>query len=225
MAYNQLPNYIVLDFETSGFDKSNKMSNSHLCAITQVAMVLIDGKSFQELERYQAYILPYDSKHEYQEGAEKVTGINKQFLYDKGVVLKDAIEDISSLVKKHNDGMWKTIVVGQNIIFDIDFLVYAYRWAKVDMSKVFYCQLIDGVHKPKYIDVMDMAKLSTQTANSYNLASICGMLELDYADGHDAMNDVLMTLDAFRAFMGRLKNSSSVAEEDAVEGVRKQFEF
>lgn len=224
MAYSRLPNYIVLDFETSGLDKTNKVSNSHLCAITQVAMILVDGENFQELERYQAYILPYDSKLEYQAGAEKVTGINKQFLYDNGKVLKDVFKDITALVTKHNKGMWKTVVVGQNIMFDADFLMFAHRWSKIDIAKVYHCSLNDGVQHPRYIDVMDLAKLSTQTANSYNLASICSMLGLDYADGHDAMNDVVMTLDVFRAYMGRLKNIASTSEEE-IDSVRAQFEF
>lgn len=222
---SKLPNYCIIDYETSGIDKSNKGSNSHLCAITQVACILINGEDFQELGRYQAYILPYDSKHEYQAKAEEITGINKQYLYDNGIVLKDAVKAISEMLKKHHNAFWKTIAVGQNITFDVDFLMNSHEFAKIDISKVWAGNRQNGAYVPNYIDVMDLAKLANQKANSYNLSSICNMLGIDYADGHDAMNDVLMTLDVFRAYKDKIKCEGGGAEDVPTESIRKQFEF
>lgn len=221
----RIPTYTILDFETSGYDPSEKKSSSHKVMITQVACVVVSGDKLEELDRYESYVLPYDSKLEWQEGAEKITGITKQMLYDKGKHIKAVFKEMSELISKHSTNNQKTTLVGQNIPFDIDFLVRGYEIAGGDIYKTWNCTTINGMPIPQFIDLMDLAKLDVQSLKSYNLESICEHYGVEYLDGHDAMNDVLITLEAFKAIVHKLRNNEAGVGSVKQESPRKTFEF
>lgn len=227
MAKSKLnvPNYAVLDFETSGLSQDKSKANSEVVAITQVAVIILNGSDLSEMDRYSSYILPYDTKLEYQDGAAKFTGITKDKLWEEGKDLKTVFKEFSDKLNEHkHSNIHKSILVGQNVTFDVDFLLDGYRRIKMDISKYFKCTNMGGIQIPRYIDTMDLGFLSNPSGK-HNMAALCDYYGIDYIDGHDAMNDVMITSDVFRAQVERLRSSNILGEQTEVENVRQSFEW
>jgi DNA polymerase III alpha subunit (gram-positive type) len=224
--YNLIPNYCILDFETSGLAPNNaKYSSSSITAITQVAFILVDGREFKELARYQSYVAPYDLALEYQKKAEEISGISKAYVEKNGESLEKVVNDISQIIDTYNHGFIKTVIIGKNILFDIDYLCDIYRRRKSDISKFFNCTKILGVDIPRHIDIMDLSKLSDTSFINYKLGALCKAHDIDYVDAHDAMNDIQFTLELFKKLIGKLQDSGNLFEGQAIESVRTRFEF
>lgn len=227
MANNlKLPNYAVIDFETSGISQSDSTPSSKVVSMTQVAMILLDGDDLSELARYESYILPYDTKLEWQEKAEQITGITKDKLWEEGKDLKTVFKELSNILQEHKkSNILKSTVVGQNIAFDVDFLIDGYQRCGLDITKSFKCHNLWGTQVPRFIDVLDDGRLSNPKGK-HTLFALCDLYGVDYIDGHDAMNDVMITADIFRAITQRLRSSSElIGEQTEVDDVRQTFEW
>src|SRR6266849_1723794 len=143
--------FAILDFETSGL-------KSDLCAITETAVQVIHPNSFQEISRYTEYvksdfhpnIIKGDNKPDnkpinpykgtwYFEGALNVTGLTIEFLKKNG---KDYTEVAQRMAEEFSKGkissnkFIKPVIVGHNIVFDINFLQVLFKLAKIDLSKL-----------------------------------------------------------------------------------------
>ena len=226
-----IPTYTVLDFETGGLaDKSSKSenrkkSNAQVCPVTQVGLIVVDGFEFKELDRYQSYVLPYDNSLEYQAEAEAITGVSKQDLYQKGKQLLVVVKEMSEIIIKHHQNKLNTVIIGQNIVYDIDFLIDIYKRTKTNISNVFNCQKFGDLEVPRYIELIDQVKVRDKSMMNYKLGTLCKAFDVEYVDGHDAMNDIAFTLEIFKKIAFSSNSKGDLFEKKEQGEFRKTFQF
>jgi len=226
-----IPNLVFLDFETSGLaSKSDdvskrKLSDPKVVAVTQISFLIVDGVKFEEKAKFNNYIYPYDKTLEYQVGALEFTGISVQKLYDKGITLQDAVKGMAKILMDSGEGRYSNILVGQNILFDIDFLHDIFKRTRTNLKKCFYGAEIGGVFIPDYLDTINQSKMAFPEAKSHSMRAICENVEVDYVDGHDSWNDVLITLDVFKALVGRIRSKGGGEEGGEILRNRDSFEI
>lgn len=151
---------IVLDFETGGLDCRE-------CACTQIAMQAVRMDTWQVLDRYDRYIIPYDKQDigglpkrkvlktrqmqaeeedgipmKYETVALTYSGITMEMLRSMGSDVKAVAADVIEFARKNTlskGKQCKPILIGQNITFDIGFLqqLVAYAGLSKEFEKVF----------------------------------------------------------------------------------------
>lgn len=173
---------IVLDFETGGLDPRD-------CACTQIAMQAVRMDTWQVLERYEKYILPYHkqelggapkrkvlkSRHEvadeqpmmkYEKEALAYTAITMEMLNLMGEELKQVANEVVEFVKRNTlskGAQCKPIIIGQNIAFDIGFLqqMMAYAGLTKEFEKIFAGSTdFYGNFHPHYIDTIHLGRMA-----------------------------------------------------------------
>lgn len=215
MAINPI---ICLDFETGGLD-----CKKH--ATTQIAYQAFELDTYKPLLEFSTYIQPY-ANLEYQEAAMKYTGITFTQLangMDIKEVVKKLCEDLKEITSSHTK---KPVIMGHNIGFDIGFLMFAFNFCKIDITKFFNCN--DDI--PASIDTLLLAKqkwANNPKVTSFNLSSCCNTAGVEITDAHHAMNDVKATKELFFYFTNGLRSGDNQATEDTVKHtrVRNNFKF
>lgn len=222
----------VLDFETGGLD-------CQTCAATQISIHAVDLTTFEIKDQLNLYIKPYpyqdvtklkkkvvktkweiedegrsgEQMMEYTEDALEVSGITKEMLMAQGEdldVVCDKIIDFMAPYKTLSH-TYKSILVGQNVTFDIGFMqqimTYTGRYEK-------FCRYIDthvdffGNRQPLYYDTLLLAKLAlihNKAVSSYKLETLAALLGIEMDDAHDADADVTATEEVFKIFTKRLR--------------------
>ena len=105
-------NFAVLDCETGGTKHKEN-------PITEIAVIVIDGITFKEVERYETFIQPYGGLTIEQEALD-YTGITMAQI-NNGVDFKEAVKAISEMMKRtraNTHHAYKPIIVGHNVKFD-----------------------------------------------------------------------------------------------------------
>lgn len=208
-------NYIVLDCETGGTSSSKN-------PITQLAAILIDGKSLHEMDRYTNFIQPYGEELGYviQQEALDYTGITRAQIA-AGIHIKQMVSDLIELTEKaraHNKHVaYKPLVVGHNVQFDIGFLVAAFQYCKQDFYKHF---------QPDYFCTMRLSQAKHYPDSGdykYNLEASCERAGVELLDGHDALNDTIATKELYVSFIRTLRESSFTSSSNNEEEVEQRF--
>jgi len=196
-------NYLVIDFETGGFDYNT-------CAITQVALIILEGKSLIQLNEYNSYITPYDK--EYEQGALTATNISLDKLKKEGKDAKIVAKELEAILSRYasRSNKDKLIWVGHNPLFDIGFFnVFMKQFSKQSIDKYFTGKPFDNFFIPDNIDTILLARIAfereTMSSASYKLQSVCERLGVELTDAHDAMNDTVATKNVFNIFANKLK--------------------
>lgn len=219
--------YLVIDFETGGFD-------CRRCAVTEIAVKILSGDTLKELGRYEAYIKPYGA-YEYDQEALDFTGITLEKLDREGKELSVVIKELCQVIDeaREKDGTKsshnkKPIMVGQNIQFDKGFCHQMFKETKTDLKKYFSGEIdFFGNFHPESIDSIHLAKLTfgnDEMVTSYKLTLICGKLGIDIVDAHKAMNDVDATGNVLSSLTSRLRSGETGTNSDKIR-VRNDFHF
>ena len=244
---------IVLDFETGGLDATR-------CACTQIAMQSVRFDTWELIDRYVNYIYPYDKQGigmvkrkvlrnkreweqekaaelmDYEKVALDYSGITMDMLYKSGVAIEEVAGDV---IRFANDAaitggdQCKPILIGQNITFDINFLVQLMNYGgKVkEFEKVFSGKRdFYGNFQPHYVDSIDLARFTLAhdpTVTSYKLELVCERLGIELDDAHDADADVTATLNIARVCSARLRNTEGSGAIDLArpEKTRNHFKI
>lgn len=244
MAYGaqkpQSPNsYIILDFETGGLSSNDS-------AATEIALVAIKGDlSLDEICRYQALIKQYDDVKEYNEKALKLTSISLELLEEEGEQIDLVVDSIIDVFKKANCYAEKSpglrpILVGQNVMFDINFLhhIFEFRFRndkKTNSQKILEDLLHGrrdhfGNFQPSYIDIWSIGKMwfgGDRELVNFKLGTLLDQIGIELTDAHRAMNDVVATTDVLRAAIRNLRSGfgSGVIGETSYKNKREGFMF
>jgi DNA polymerase III epsilon subunit-like protein len=204
MAKSNVNPIICIDVETGGF---SCLKNP----ITQIAFQSFNLENFEEIVRYDSYVLPYNNLT-IEEQALKATGLTHQIINSKGKELKEVIKDVVRLFKESNiaGGYKKPILLGQNIKFDIGFIQYAFDYCKEDLSKLIAGDKdYKGFFRPEYFDTMWLSRLKWQGEGiKYDLSSNCQRAGVDLVDAHNAHNDVTATRELLIKLVSDLRNQS-----------------
>lgn len=214
MAFRNV-NYIVFDFETGGLDCEKN-------PITQVGLIVLNGRTLQEIERYQTYVQNY-SNLEYDKKALDYTGITMDDI-NSGKPLRDVVADLISIFTKSTEGSGRykmePVMVGHNIDkFDMDFLDYIFNACGKDVS-----DYISRTTKDTMMMAVDIWQVDG--IEKVNLQACCEKTQIDLVGAHDAMNDVQATADLFRYFIKQMRGESSdFNSEERDQRFRSEFKF
>lgn len=217
MKVNQA--YIVIDVETGGFSPQQNL-------LTQIAFIIIDGFTLEELYSYNTYIYPYDDNLYISKEASKLTGITKEKLLVEGKPLKNVLDEICNIWKGFKRSYFLPALVSHNGTFDTMYLedvfnrVYGINSGKNGVNKMYDFVLKTGfdtmlLARQKYID-NELPNFKLETIGDYIGSS-------NYS-AHDALADIRQTADLFRHFIKCLRNESQ-SEKIEVEAPKMNFQF
>ena len=172
---------IGLDFETGGLDPTRHGS-------TQVALEAIRLDTLETIDRYSAYIAPYDKQEtgqkrkilkprwelqldfgsgermEYEEKALSCSGITVEMLNRRGKNYLEVAKNIIDFAVRYTfSPRLKPVLSGQNILFDIGFLQQLMNYAGMvkEFEKTFSgCYDFYGNFQPHSIDTLQLARLA-----------------------------------------------------------------
>ena len=207
-------NYAVLDVETGG-----RLAAKN--PIVQIALVIIDGVTLNEIARYQNYVKPYQEL-EIEQAALDYNGISMRDIEQHGVDYRKVVKEMITLLKEtrvNSHVAYKPLIVGHNVQFDIGFISQMFKFAKEDLFK----------HtQPDYWCTMRLDQLKNYKDKivGYKLEDCCDRVGIELIDGHDAMNDTLATKDLFIHHVQSLRSSegAEVSSSDT-ERFRDEFVF
>lgn len=199
---------IVYDFETGGLDCTR-------CAATQISLHAVRLDTFEVMEKYQAYISPYNKKTDmgkpkrkvlkskwdndteeelmdYDTKALEISGITMDILYQMGKPLEEVCQEICDFIGRNTLPVVagnKPFMVGQNPLFDNGFMqqimLYTGLWGD-------FCKLVRG-HKdfwgnfqPTQLDTILLSQLTFDNDKSISTWKLESMAERLGIDLDDA---------------------------------------
>jgi len=154
---------IALDLETTWLDRTQS-------EIIEVALVKIDEKTFKVIDSYQSLVKP---SRPIPEIVSNITNI-----FDDDV--KDA-PDFSEILKDIIEFIWDTPILGHNVKFDKDFLVY--NWVPIEKNIA--------------LDTFLLGNFMLTAERSLSLEYLSTSLWIKLEWSHRAMNDTLATVELF----------------------------
>jgi len=201
-------NIVVYDFETGGL-------NSQKHAVTEVAMVRIDGETLEITGSYTSLIKPYNK--EYIDAALEVSGITMSMLEEEGKDVMEVIEEILDFLDESKSSSSKPILAGHNIdSFDNGFLeeLFAMRKKKVDKY----------VNKTLTIDTLKWSRLKWLESPNFKLGQCCSNAGVVIKEAHRALPDTEANAKLVISFLKLLRGEVSAGEVKK-ERFRKTFKF
>ncbi len=221
---SKINSIICLDFETGGLDPSKNPA-------LQVAYQAFDLDTYKPILEFSSYIIPYDDL-EIQKGATDYNGITHQMMMsgmDSASLVKKMCEDFTA-ANTSKSHFTRPILMGQNIGFDVGFLMYLFRKHKVDAKKYFATNKdYNGVEVPVTMDTLNQGKqkwANDPKLAKYNLGAMVAHAGIALTDAHDAMNDVRATKELFFHFTNHLRAGGSAdSMEQATQQTRARNHF
>lgn len=167
--------YIVYDLETGGL-----VAKRH--AITEIAMIALDGDTLEEVGRYEVLIAPYDAL--YTQEAADISEISYEMLEKEGVSIEEAFDGLLDFLDEQKIGSMKPVLVGHNIKkFDNDFLdEQLFKRFNKKMSKY----VNDYV-----VDTLEESRRKFKDAAKHTLGAACAEVGVVMEQAHRAMADAM----------------------------------
>lgn len=189
------PDFCIFDFETGGFSAQKNPA-------LQLAMLTIDGTTLKEKNRWETMIKPYRGLIIEQKALDvnglKMSEINKGM--EKREVAKAIVEYFKTSNPK-NAVMSRPIMVGHNVDFDLRFMEVIF-----DEEKKGIWDYIN----PYPEDTLKWARMMFPKESNHKLGHVCGLVGIDLADAHKAMNDVVATKDLLVHAIKRLRKEAKI---------------
>jgi len=216
----EVANLIVFDLETGGF----KPEEHGLC---EIAAIIIDSTTLEEIDRYEAIIAPYKqpsgNMSSYTQGALDVNGLTLSQIH-AGKEAKDVAAEFSKLCKDHakklTGGQGKVIPVGHNIqTFDIPYLEFFLSIFKIKLTDLFSKTHIDTMWWGRY------RWTESGCIVDHKLSTCCEAAGIPLIDGHRAMIDVESNADLLRYFIRNMRSESDTTQVTSKKRQRAEFKF
>ena len=212
-------NFIVFDFETGGLSSTKS-------AVTEIALIAVDGKTGEKIVEYSSLIAPYNPNLEYNPKALEVTGITMEMLEEEGKEIEVVAQEVVDCFKKANNRGEKSaglrpLLVGHNVQFDLGFLhhliEHGFKQSHENTQKTLE-QVLHGTRdyygnfQPTYLDTWALCKAwfqEEQELVNYKLSTVVEKLGIDINNAHRAMNDVVSTTEVLRVWLMSMRNGMS----------------
>lgn len=198
---------IFYDFETGGRECTR-------CAATQISLHAVRLDTFEVMDKYSAYIYPYNKKNvdakskrkvlknkyendseelmDYEDAALEYSHITMDMLYSLGKPLEEVCQEICDFVERNTFPVVasnKPFMVGQNPLFDKGFMqqimLYSGLWSR-------FCKLVRGSKdfwgnfQPAQLDTIILAQLALDNDKSINTWRLESIAERFGVDLDDA---------------------------------------
>jgi len=184
--------YLVFDLEMSGPEPGYH-------EIIQIGAVLLND-NWVELGTFESNVYP-ENEEAFTSSAEKIHGLSFDDLQDAPMIY-EVIENfekwIRKLLKKPGGDLRDVICCGQSVIYDINFLKYAYT--AENMEWPFSNKLID-LHTIAYFTFGILEANGKTVPRSLSLGSLAGYFGLSREEGtHNALEDAKLTMACLQKF-------------------------
>ena len=239
---SKVDSYIILDTETGGL-------NSNLSPILELGFISIDPVSLNQSARYEEYVMcencsiiteqEYNAisaisaipNNPYFEGfisskALEMNGITIDTIIKKGKSVKTVVSECIEMFQSVKCGSryTKPVLVGHNILFDVDFLDKMFSVCKKDLSKYIEGKISpSGNWYPMVIDTIFLAKMRDPMANSYNLRAVSDSMNIELSNAHRAIYDVLATSEIFKKTVAKIRSEETNGAEVKKQKLRYQI--
>lgn len=198
--------YIVFDFETGGL-------NARINPVTEIAIVILDGRSLEIKKTYSSYFLPYPERTFYDPKAMAFTGITMEKLEALGKPIKTIVQEIIDLITPYAafGQKYKPLLVGHNVDFDIAYLHQIFEITKNSLAPFLSGEKEGdyfGNFQPHRFDTqrLSMAKWAQDSKVTSHTLSICiEKAGLELSDAHSALPDTIATAELFCVHINHLR--------------------
>lgn len=164
--------YVVVDIETTGLSPKDD-------EILEIGAIKVD--EYGEISTFSTLIKVDFPIPEF---ITQLTGIHDGMVMDKGIDIKDALEEFDRFIGD-------AILIGHNVNFDISFLNDKYQ-------KQLYKSLTND-----YIDTLRLSRRLLPGLPNYKLSTVVQYLQIEYSGHHRALADVKMTLEVYESLKRR----------------------
>ena len=173
---------LVLDTETTGSTFGTYEETFSRYQAIQFGAIVADSQTFEEVDSLE-FLVKFDPRYEWTEGAEKIHGISRLRLAEEGLADEDAALVLGEFILKHF-GTGKVMLLGHNTWFDIEAMRQLLEKYKVmpDLHHV----------------VLDTSSLGWVTCGRYRSNDLFEYFLGGRAEKHGALDDARMTLTVAR---------------------------
>ncbi|MBN2198052.1 3'-5' exonuclease [Candidatus Wolfebacteria bacterium] len=181
---NNVPN--LKDFDL-GFIDAEMTGLNFNCELTEIAVIRASGFNFSVLDEWQTKIKPWTMENA-EEEALKITGYNEKDW-------ADALDEETAL-KIFLEKVDKTILVGQNINFDLLFIHKALT--RHNLKPTFWYKTLDTF-------TLGWEKLRNKpNARNLSLHEMANYFNIDQGKAHSALDDIRATYKVFLKLVNEL---------------------
>ena len=184
MYYKRKDTYgLCIDWETSGSFFDNKIVQTDLIQGIQLGAAVFNRKTFEIVETLEFDIQFDESKYLWHESAEKIHGLTREHLAAHGVTQETAAIALGNLVMKY----WydtPVLLYGHNTQFDLNFT----KQLMVPFDIMFKTA----------ITIVDLSTLGVVLFDIHTSNNIFDLCNLPPRTDHNALEDVKLTIAAFK---------------------------
>jgi DNA polymerase III epsilon subunit-like protein len=179
---------LVIDWETTGSNFGGDSSIDYQGI--SFGAVIADTQTWEEVDSLYRELHFDETKYKWTDQAEKIHGLSREHLLEKGVSREDALADLLELLLKYWAPGMKIMLVGHNASFDADFTNQLFR--------DFGCELLIHHVMP------DSSQLAFVLTGEYKSDVVFEILAgVDKRDLHNALEDA-------RACLACLRNAKHI---------------
>jgi DNA polymerase-3 subunit epsilon len=183
--------FLVLDIEMTGPEPGWN-------EIIQIGAEFFNDQ-WQSLGTYLQNVYP-ENEEAFTAKSEEVHGLSIDDLEEAPMIF-DVIPEFEAWIKKLNSGkpnLSNVIICGQSVVYDINFLRFAYRKEKINWP--FSNKQID-LHTVSYLFFKILEKNGQSVPRSLSLGSVSGYFGFEREDEtHNALEDAQLTARCFKEF-------------------------
>lgn len=172
---------LCIDWETSGANFGEQGSAIEFQGLS-IGVVVFDLKTLSPVETLYKEIKFDSTKYKWQDYAESIHGMSREYLEEHGVTQEEAAIDVASLILKYFDPQKPILFLGHNREFDISFTKQL-------------LEPFDLMFKIHHV-VLDTAGIGLITMGFYKSNLLFESLGFEARGKHNALEDALMTLES-----------------------------
>lgn len=170
---------LAIDWETSGYSIPSYASEHQGISF---GALIFDISTFEIVETLYLEV-KFDPKYKWDEGAERIHGLSREYLEANGVTQREAATQLATMILKYI-GTDKIVALGHRVFFDIEFTNQLMASVDFELS-----------WDPIKIDSASIALSFLGVNKSDELFELMGM---PARNSHDALEDIVFTIESIR---------------------------